>query len=148
MVGNVRRSAFYEIGHNDNLDDVLSLAGGITPSAWTNTIQIERYAENTKKIVIDIDSASEKISAFPISDGDIIKIFPVLDQDQNAVFLTGNVVRPGKYEFKEGMRLKDIIPDYTSLLRETYLEYAIIIRQDPPRYLNRKVISCSSREIM
>lgn len=136
VTGNVRRSAIYEINNDEHLDDVLELAGGITPSAWTNTIQIERFSDN-KKILVDIDSTGIKIPPLPVADGDIIKIFPVLDENQNAVFLTGNVVRPGKYEFKDGMRLSDIITDYNSLLRETYLEYAIIIRQDPPRFLNR-----------
>ena len=137
VTGNVRRSAFYEINKNENLQDVIDLAGGITPSAWTNTIQIDRFFENQKKIIIDIDSTSNGIASIPVLDGDVIKIFPILDQNQNAVFLTGNVLRPGKYEYKEGMRVGDIIPDYTSLLRETYLDYAIIIRQDPPRYLSR-----------
>jgi protein involved in polysaccharide export with SLBB domain len=136
ITGNVRRSAIYEISEDERLDDVIELSGGVTPSAWTNIIQIERFSDN-KKILVDIDSTATNIPSLPVADGDIIKIFPVLDQNQNAVFLTGNVVRPGRYEFKEGMRLNDIIPDYNSLLRETYLEYAIIIRQDPPRFLNR-----------
>ena len=31
---------------------------------------------------------------------------------------------PGKYEYKAGMRVKDIIKDSTALLKETYLDYA------------------------
>ena len=39
---------------------------------------------------------------------------------------------PGKYEYKAGMRVKDIIKDSTALLKETYLDYALIKRLKPP----------------
>jgi protein involved in polysaccharide export with SLBB domain len=40
VAGNVRRSALYEIRGKTNLQDILTLAGGFTPSAWVNKIQI------------------------------------------------------------------------------------------------------------
>ncbi len=137
VLGNVRRPAFYELKGNETLDEVISLAGGLTPSAWINTIQIERFTDNNRHQIIDIDSIRQKIPSIPVCDGDVIKIFPILEKNYNAIFLSGNVVRPGKYELKNRMRISDILPDYRSLLPETYLDYAIVIRQDPPKYLNR-----------
>lgn len=137
VTGNVRRSALYEIKGGETLDEVLSLAGGITPAAWTNSIQIDRFVDNKNQVVIDIDTVEKTIPSISIEDGDVVKIYPILNKNENAVYLTGNVVRPGKYEYKGSMRLTDLILDYTGLLPETYLDYAVIIRQDPPRYLNR-----------
>jgi hypothetical protein len=46
----------------------------------------------------------------------------------NAVYLSGNVKRPGKYEYKPGMKVRDLIKDPTDLLDETHFEYALIKR--------------------
>lgn len=147
VVGNVRRSALYELKGKTNLQNIIEIAGGITPAAWVNRIQIERFSNNRKKIVLDIDSINQKFSRFEIMDGDIIKIYPVLEKDKNAVYLSGNVLRPGKYEFRDGMKITDIIPDYHSLLPETYFEYAIILRQEPPSFLNR-IITFDLKQIL
>jgi len=147
VTGNIRRSALYELKDNETLDKVIDLAGGISPAAWTNIIQIERFTMNHEQVVVDIDTVGDEIPQVPIADGDIIKIFPILEKSSNAVYLSGNVLRPGKYEFKDGMRLCGVIPDYKSLLPSTYLEYAIIIRQDPPRYLDR-IVSFNLKEAL
>jgi len=138
VAGNVRRSALYEIKPNTSLKDLLVLAGGITPAAWTNRIQVERYKENQFQIVLDFTSQnSTTLPDVEIQDGDVVKVFPVVEKDKNAVYLTGNVKRPGKYEFKENMHLSDVLTDYNELKPESYFNYAIILRQEPPNFLNR-----------
>jgi polysaccharide biosynthesis/export protein len=140
IAGNVRRSALYEIKPNTSLKDALALAGGISPAGWSSRIQIERFKDNQMQVVLDLTSETPSaIPDFEVADGDIIKIFPVVEKNRNAVYLSGNVMRPGKYEYKPGMRLSDVLPDYTLLLPETYFEYALVLRQNPPSFLNRLV---------
>ncbi len=140
VAGNVRRSALYEINKETSLKDLLGLAGGITPAAWSNKLQVERFTENQYHKVLDIDSVGGNIPDFKIQDGDIIKVFPILIKDKNAIYLSGNVERPGKYEFKEGMRISNIITNYKSLLPESYFDYAVVLRQEEPSYLNRIIV--------
>ncbi|HON09253.1 MAG TPA: SLBB domain-containing protein [Chitinispirillaceae bacterium] len=137
VAGNVRRSALYELNGETTLAQLVELAGGITPAAWSNKLQVERFTGNQYKTVLDIDSVGEKLPDFPIQDGDLVKIFPILLKDKNTVYLSGNVLRPGKYEFKEGMRISGLIKDYSSLLPETYFEYAVVLRQEEPSFLNK-----------
>jgi polysaccharide export outer membrane protein len=140
IAGNVRRSALYEIKQNTTLKEALNLAGGVTPAAWTNRIQIERFKENRFQMVLDLATENpQNIPDTEVQDGDVIKIFPVVEKNKNAVYLSGNVMRPGKYEFKEGQKLSNLLPDYQSLQPETYFDYAIVLRQDPPSFLNRIV---------
>jgi polysaccharide biosynthesis/export protein len=140
IAGNVRRSALYELKGKTTLADALQLAGGLSPAAWTSRIQVERFMNNRFQAVIDVESErADKIPSFDVNDGDIIKIFPVLERDKNTVYLSGNVYRPGKYEFKEGMRITNLIPNAEVLLPETYFNYGIILRQDPPSFLDRIV---------
>lgn len=138
IAGNVRRSALYELKGDASLKNIISLAGGLTPAAWFNKIQVERLKDNDYNVALDIEIPSiDKLPDFQIEDGDLIKIFPVVEWDKNVVFLSGNVKRPGKYEFKEGVRVSDIIKDYEDLLPGTYLDYAIVNRKELPNYSER-----------
>jgi protein involved in polysaccharide export with SLBB domain len=140
VVGNVKRSALYELKEDGSLKQVLGLAGGVTAAAWVNRIQVERYEKNEYHMVFDVKSpAKENIPDFKIQDGDIIKIFPVVEWDKNSVYLSGNVKRPGKYQYKEGLRVSDVLPGYDDCLPETYLDYAAICRKEPPTYSDRLI---------
>ncbi len=140
IAGNVRRSALYELKGKTSLKELVDLAGGLTPNAWVNRIQIERYQEHKQQVVLDLDiSSADMLPDFTVEDGDIVKIFPVVHLDKNAVFLSGNVNRPGKYEYRENMKVSDIINSYDQLLPETYFNYAVIRRQEPPSYAERIV---------
>ena len=134
IAGHVKRPAIYELKDRRDLMGLIELAGGIIPSAYTRQIQVERIVKSEKQIVIDIDDKKlEKASRFMLEDGDLIKVFPIVETDYNVVFLNGNVKKPGKYEYKPGMRVRDIISDVANdLLPETYLEYALIKREKLP----------------
>jgi protein involved in polysaccharide export with SLBB domain len=138
VAGNVRRSALYEIQPGTTLKELIALSGGLTPAAWTNRIQVERFLSNQYQMVLDIESDKNRaLPEFEIQDGDIVKVFPIVIKDKNVVFLAGNVYRPGKYEFKDGMKITELLPDYQSLLPETYFDYALVLRTQPPNFLGR-----------
>ncbi len=133
IAGNVRRPALYELKHRYDLEYLIELAGGITPSAYTQQIQIERIVKNQRHTVMDInDKQMAKAAEITLLDADLVKIFPIMDINVNVVYLNGNVKRPGKYEMKPGMRLGDLIKSPDDLLSETYFEYALIKRLEPP----------------
>lgn len=147
IAGNVRRSAIYEIEKNTTLENIIKLSGGLSPGAWTNKIQISRFKDNQFHVILDIDSISDKIPHVSIQDGDLISIFPVISRETNAVYLNGNVIRPGKYEYKKEMKISDVIHDYQDLQAETYFDYAVIYRQEPPSFLNR-IIAFNLRNVI
>ncbi|MCX5847789.1 MAG: SLBB domain-containing protein [Deltaproteobacteria bacterium] len=129
IAGNVRRPAIYELKDRFDLQHLFDLAGGILPTAYTQQIQVSRIQKNERQIVIDIDDKHlSKSMDFKIQDADLVNVFTIVDSDLNAVYLNGNVKRPGKYEYKPGMRVKDLIKDPTDLLDETNFEYALIKR--------------------
>lgn len=133
VAGNVRRPAIYELKEKTDLPSLLELAGGIIPAAYTQQIQIERIVKNEKQIIVDIDDKDLNQSAsVHLKDSDLVKIFSIVEADVNAIQLNGHVKRPGKYEMKPGMRLKDILKNVEDLLPEPYLKYALIKRSYPP----------------
>lgn len=133
IAGNVKRPAIYELKNRYDLMNLFDMAGGVIPSAYTQQIQVERIQRHEKQIVIDLDDKNlTKSKDFRLQDGDLVKVFPIVDKDANVIFLAGNLKRPGKYEYKTGMRVKDVIQGPADLLKETYLEYALVKRLKPP----------------
>ncbi|MBN1363406.1 MAG: SLBB domain-containing protein [Syntrophaceae bacterium] len=133
ITGNVKRPAIYELKDKFDLQHLFDLAGGIIPSAYTQQMQVERVIKNEKQVVIDInDKTLEKVKYFVLQDADLVKVFSIMDIDTNAIYLKGNVKRPGKYSYQPGMRIRDIISQPNDLQSEAYLDYALIKRESPP----------------
>ncbi len=140
--GMVRRPAIYEQKDEKSLADAIALAGGLLPSATLRHIEVQRTIAHEKHTMLTLDVSSDEPSAestkrlesFQIQDGDKIRIFPIAPYTQNAVYLEGHVVRPGKYSYREGMRVTDLISSYKELLPEPALQYGEIIRLSLPDY--------------
>jgi len=129
IAGNVKRPAIYELKDRKDLGGLFELAGGIMPTADIQQIQVSRIQRNEQQVVVDIDDQNLKRSrTVKLQDGDLVKVFSIVDRDRNAVYLEGNVKRSGQYQYKTGMRVGDVIKNSTDLLDETNLEYALIKR--------------------
>jgi protein involved in polysaccharide export with SLBB domain len=141
VAGNVKRPAIYEMSKPMSLAEVLQLAGGITYAGWLQRVQVERVDKHEKRIVADFDISEkadikkeETASAIQVQDGDVVKVFAVSPLEQNVVYLQGHVVRPGKYELKPDMRLRDVLSSYNVLQPQPNLEYAEIERLMEPDF--------------
>ena len=129
VYGNVKRPAIYELKDRRDLKNALELAGGLLPRAYNQRLQIERASGFQEQQVLDISYEEMTLKApIPLQDGDVIQVFSILPEAMNAVYLFGNVLRPGTYAFKPGLRLLDIVPDVESLKKETHFDYALIKR--------------------
>ncbi|HYL67627.1 MAG TPA: SLBB domain-containing protein [Candidatus Limnocylindria bacterium] len=140
--GMVRRPAIYELGDEKNLASVLELAGGLLPTAALRHIEVERTLEHEKQTMLSLDipeasataGVAEKLESFEIQDGDRIRIFPIAPYNQDAIYLEGHVIRPGRYSYRADMRVTDVIPSYKDLLPEPAAQYAEIIRLNAPDF--------------
>jgi polysaccharide export outer membrane protein len=140
--GMVRRPAIYELKSEKNLASVLELAGGLLPAATLRHIEVQRLVAHEKQTMLsvdlpEIDSGAEitkKLTAFGIQDGDRIRVFPIAPYNQDAVYLEGHVVRPGRYSYRASMKVTDVIGSYKDLLPEPANQYAEIIRLNAPDF--------------
>jgi protein involved in polysaccharide export with SLBB domain len=140
--GMVRRPAVYELLHEDSLAEVLQLAGGILPSAALRHIEVQRLEAHEKRTMLTLDVTSttdpdqltKQLQAFKVQDGDQIHIFPIASYNEDAIYLEGHVLRPGRYSYKQGMKLTDLVSSYTDLLPEPAPHYAEIIRLNAPDF--------------
>jgi polysaccharide export outer membrane protein len=140
--GMVRRPAIYELRNEKDLSDALSLAGGILPSATLRHVQVDRLDAHVRRSMLSFDlpdtaTAQTEISAlqqFKVQDGDIVRIAAILPVSEKSVYLDGHVFRPGKYAFKPGMHVAELVKEYGQLLPEPYKKHAEVIRLTGPDY--------------
>jgi protein involved in polysaccharide export with SLBB domain len=142
--GMVRRPAIYELNGEENLASVLELAGGLLPVAALRHIEVQRTIAHEKKTMLSFDipdaeggSKSDvvaKLEAFEVKEGDRIRVFPIAPYNEDVLFLEGHVVRPGRYSYRPGMRVTDVIASYKDLLPEPANRYAEIIRLNAPDF--------------
>lgn len=140
--GMVRRPAIYEVRGEKTLTDVLDLAGGILPTAALGHIEVQRIEEHAKRTMLslqvsagsDSTEVKKQLTAFRIAAGDEIHIFPIAPFNTDAVYIQGHVQRPGRYAYRAGMRLIDLIGSYNDMLPEPAGSYAEIVRLNPPDY--------------
>ncbi|BCS53542.1 SLBB domain-containing protein [Geobacter sp. SVR] len=151
VAGEVKRPAIYELKGKASLAEVIQMAGGITASGYTGRIQVERVANNTAKIVLDYQLKDEQkdrvLQSAEVLDRDMVKVFPVQEAVRDVVVLRGNVARAGEYQFKQGMRVKDLIGDFSDLLPESYLEAAEVTRLAAPDY-HREILTFNLRKAL
>jgi polysaccharide export outer membrane protein len=139
--GMVRRPAVYELSSETTLAQALELAGGILPTAALRHIEVQRLEAHEKRTMLTLDltgtdaeDVSKQLQAFQIRDGDQIHIFPIAAYNQDAIYLQGHVIRPGRYSYKPGMKFTDLVPSYGDMLPEPAAHYAEIVRLNPPDF--------------
>ena len=142
MDGMVRRPAIYELRDGTSLAQAIDMAGGILPTATLSHIEVQRLEAHEKRTMLSLDVSSTtdpkdieaKVAEFHVQDRDEIHIFPIATFNQDAVYLQGHVLRTGRYAYKPGMKLTDLISSYSDLMPEPSTKYAEIIHLNPPDY--------------
>lgn len=138
--GMVRRPAIYELHGEKNLAEVLELAGGVLPSGTLRHVDVERVEAHQSRTMLRLDipennnqeAVTKALEDFQVQDSDKIKILPILPVTEKSVYLDGHVFRPGKYAYREGMKVTDLVKSYSNLLPEPYGRHAEIIRLKAP----------------
>jgi protein involved in polysaccharide export with SLBB domain len=140
--GMVRRPAIYELNGETNLAEVLELAGGVLPTGTLRHVDVERVENHESRTMLRLDIPETNnqqqvrvaLEEFKVQDGDKIKITPILPYADKTVYLDGHVSRPGKFGYREGMKVTDLIKSYHDLLPEPSTTHAEIIRLSQPDY--------------
>jgi protein involved in polysaccharide export with SLBB domain len=142
LEGMVRRPAIYELNKEQSLAEVLELAGGVMPTGTLRHVDVERVEDHASRTMLRLDipetnnqaQVTQALEDFKIQDGDKVKITPILPYADKTVYLDGYVSRPGKFAYRDGMKVTDLIASYKDLLPEPSTTHAEIIRLSQPDY--------------
>jgi protein involved in polysaccharide export with SLBB domain len=117
--GSVNSPAIYEMKSDSTLNDLIEIAGNLSTVADTSKITIDRFVEHQARKTLEFPY-DEQSRALPVRDGDIVRVFSIVPRFEDTVTLRGNVANPGRYPWKPGMRVRDLIPDAQALLTRRY----------------------------
>lgn len=115
--GEIKRPGIFEIQPGDNMQQVLSYAGGFSDSAYRSSITVYRIG-NIQKEVNTVQQ--NEFNRFNMQTGDAVMVSKVLNRFSNRVELRGAVMRPGEYELTPGMTLKQLILKAEGLREDAY----------------------------
>jgi protein involved in polysaccharide export with SLBB domain len=121
VAGDVRIPAIYELKGATTVEQALRFAGGLSSTASLSRASLERLDAHQSRTALDISLQGAGL-ATPLQDADVLRVLPVSPQFQNTVTLRGNVAETGRFSWRPGMKLSDIIPDSQSLITRDYWE--------------------------
>ncbi|WP_020405741.1 SLBB domain-containing protein [Hahella ganghwensis] len=128
--GEVRRPAIYELKSEKNIDELLSIAGGLSPQANLSVVKINRIQKGKNTEIIDLDLSRPNSGLFEVRGGDTVSVGSVNLLSEGFVEIQGEVTRPGNYAWRKGMRISDVLPSLRmDISPSADLNYALIVRE-------------------
>jgi len=119
IAGSVNTPAIYEMKDTSTLNELIETAGDMSTVADTSKITIDRLVDHQARKALEFPY-DEQARAQLVKDGDIVRVFSIVPRFEDTVTLRGNVANPGRYPWKPGMRVRDLIPDAQALLTRRY----------------------------
>ena len=118
LVGKVNNPAVYELKNStETLEQLLSVAGGMPVIADPRRVSLERLSPNLAQPRSVEDFALDaKGLQTALRNGDLLTVSAILPELSNAVTLRGNVSQPIRLAWKQGLRVRDLIPNKEALI--------------------------------
>jgi len=128
--GEVRRPAIYELKGDETAYDLVRLAAGLKANSFPKASIITRFSSDFLPTLVNVDLTTRNGKQAPISDGDVLTVQSTTNKIKNQVLIAGSVNRPGFYQWRNGMRISDLIASQWSDLKGVVdLKYALLTRE-------------------
>jgi protein involved in polysaccharide export with SLBB domain len=130
LAGSVNVPAIYELKDHDTLGDVLTYAGGLTTTAAGQKAYVDRIDDRQIRHTAEFELSPTGLQT-QLKDGDIVRFLHISPRFDNAITLRGNVAVPGRYPWRQGMRVKDLIPNREFLVTQEFWKRQNLLALDP-----------------
>ena len=132
IAGQIRRPAMYELNPDTTVQQLIELGGGLLPEAYRNRARIHRVDSAGFMTVVDIDLNTQKGLNTEINSGDRLVIDRVADKGDTTVTVVGNLHHPGASLWRPGLKISDLVGNYSALKPKTDLDFALLRREQRP----------------
>mgnify|MGYP001361754298 CR=1 FL=1 len=114
VAGGVKRPGIYELKYDTSLFSVINyFGGGIWGNSNDSNIKLERISDSNKHVILDINTqVADKVSILKkttVKPNDKVFIDSMLTIQNKIVQISGEVYRPGKFQFAKGMTLAQLL---------------------------------------
>jgi polysaccharide export outer membrane protein len=130
--GFVKRPAIYELRKEKTAGEIITLAGGFTSDAFPGGARVERITKEWERAFLNVNLSTDEGQKNLLRPGDILLVPPVLARYKGGVRVSGHVLRPGDFEWREGLRLTDVIESLDELRPQADINYVLIRRETWP----------------
>lgn len=128
VAGAIQRPMAYELKANENLKNLLDLAGGFAPDAYRGKLQIKRVSGKEYKL-IDVDAA--QFATTTLERGDQVAVAKITDRMSEYVDVEGAVYLPQRMAYTPGMTVNQALASAGGLLPDVVLDKAYLTRVKP-----------------
>jgi protein involved in polysaccharide export with SLBB domain len=119
VVGSVNVPAVYELKRQVPLSELIAWAGGLATPAQGQRVSVERIQDRKARKVEELTLDAAGLGR-PLQGGDLVMVYAITPRFDQTVTLRGNVAQPARYPWREGMRVRDLIPEKEALLGREY----------------------------
>ena len=141
--GQLKHPGVFELKSNETLKDLIQYAGGFTPNAYSQQIQVIRNDGN--QLVVATVKLDE-IQNFKPQNGDIFEVQSILDRFKNRIQISGTVFRPGFFALETSATIKDLINNAGGLKEDAFTSRAILYRLNADN--SQEVLSLNLEDIL
>ena len=123
-----------ELKEGEGAADAVRFAGGLVASASRILVTVQRMSPGGITSVTDIPNAPEALAAAPLYDADLLAALHQRQRADEFVEVAGAVAVPGRFAFREGMRIRDLLSlegPGDQVLPRTYLARGELLRTLP-----------------
>ena len=125
LKGEVKKPGLYDVATGETLGKILEYAGGFTDNAYTARIQVFTNTSRDRKVST---IAENSINGVIPGKGDTYIVGKILNRFENRISIKGAIYRPGEYELKTGMTLKQLINESDGIREDAFTGRGIIHR--------------------
>lgn len=133
VIGSVNREAIFEVAPGETVDDAIRYAGGVNTVADASRLMVFDSLGREGKGWEELSAA--EATARKARRGDIVRVLSQvgiarpLAQQSVLVTISGEVAKPGRYYFKPGTRLADVVAQAGGLTAEAFPYASVITRE-------------------
>ena len=127
--GEILRPAIYELKDETSVEQVVSLAGGLTAKAHMQLARLERIQSDGFMTVLDLNLRERADRATSVQAGDTLTIGSGVDLKKNIISLAGHIYHAGDLAWFNGIRVSDVVYDADQFPPDLDLDFAILSRE-------------------
>jgi polysaccharide export outer membrane protein len=132
VAGNVWSPGRFALEPGMMVADAIRRAGGPKPDVYFGQVLVTRFRADSSRVQMRValrDSLGTVVNDIPLAEDDIVELFSMGDfAPDHYVAIGGAIRRPGRYPYRQGMTLRDLILLADGLQESAYLKEVELAR--------------------
>ena len=120
-----------ELRPEESAWEAVRFMGGLLPSAYASLITLQRVDPNGVINVQNLANTEATLRGIRLYPSDALRALGQIERTEGVVEVAGHVRVPGRFSYKPGMRVKDLLQGQNQLLPDTHMGRGEVVRTDP-----------------